>query len=144
MRLTSLFLTVVLTACSSGKPNASGADYTSSKDTYLKYVSGQSTTFNISTNENRAAWNRALEFLKNYSAKAPVVKTESLLETPKNKIIGDFYYRISRTTYGQNIQYSVDCLGQGMGMDQLAQRNKFVLADYIRTGELPYPGLITK
>jgi len=111
---------------------------------YLMAIRRSPLTFQLPKAQADDAWGRAQSFIGKYSSMKLQVVTEFVLQT-YNPSDYKYGYYVTKTPMGENVEFSIQCLTAGFFADQnAAERNAYILAWYIKTGELPYPHLIVQ
>ena len=130
----ALALVVVASACASAPPDQAG---------YLREIRSAPTTFRIARALDQTAWKRARSFVTRFSSMKVKNATDSVLQTyhpPSDE--SRFGYRVTRRPARSGVTFTVKCLRRDRWEKRQCQENAGIAATYIRTGELPYPGLI--
>ncbi|MDD5303328.1 MAG: hypothetical protein PHS14_09490 [Elusimicrobia bacterium] len=118
---------------------------------YLASVAGEELEFDLVKAASDDAWGRAQVFLAKHSSMKVQTATTNLVEnyTPTPDAMNPNYgYRVTRAAGPKGEHFSVECFTgnpyAGPGMSGIPARNAKILARYIKTAELPFPGLIAK
>lgn len=114
---------------------------------YVDTVMRQPTTFRVSKAQAEETWGRGQSFIGQHSSMKIQVATDYVLQTynPSDQSYGiDYGYYLTRTPAGEDVGFNVRCLTNNMFAGGDANRNAHILAHYMVTGELPYPGLIQR
>lgn len=118
---------------------------------FLAEVVKESPDFDVDNARADEAWSRAQAFVAQRASMKIQTATDYVLETytPQPDAFNPGYgYRVTRAKTGDKTKFTVLCFnGNVYTPGQLAQlpaRNTAMLARYIRTGELKYPGLIAR
>ncbi len=130
----ALALVVVASACASAPPDQAG---------YLREMRSAPTTFRIARALDQTAWKRARSFVTRFSSMKVKSTTDSVLQTyhpPSNET--RFGYIVTRRPVRGGVTFTVECLRRDRWEKKTCRENAGIAAAYIRTGELPYPGLI--
>jgi hypothetical protein len=121
------------------------ATLTPAQQSYMSKVNAASTTFRIPKNQSDNAWQRAQVFVSKYSSLTIQSTTNNVLETksPVGKLYA-FGYNVNRLDIGDSTEFSVSCSTGNNFATGKANDNAHICADYIASGQLPYPELINK
>jgi len=91
------------------------------------------------------AWGRAQGFIGRFSSKKLLTVTDFVIQTYDPMGCSDEYgYSVIKTPMGDNVLIAVECIVGNTLIKPNAEKNARILAYYIKTGELPYPGLIAR
>ena len=132
-----LLTMIVLTACASSQ-------LSSSEQEYLRRVLSTPTEFEIPEDSVPQAWARARSFIETYGTSRVQNATDTIIRTaPPNRGVG-FRYTVTRTPRGGTSRISIEVLAADLRSGPVADRNARILANYMQTGELPYPDLIAR
>lgn len=144
--LMALLFVGALSACVT-PPKAKSPEETA----YLASIATEPVEFEIPKASSDDAWGRAQVFLAKHSSMKIQTATTNLVEnyTPTpNGFTMEYGYRVTRVAGPKGEQFSVECFDGGDAVLAATKAatgtNAKILARYIRTGELPYPGLIAK
>jgi hypothetical protein len=122
-----------------------GMQLSSSEQAYLRRVLSTPLRFEIPEYSVGEAWTRAQVFIENYGSTRLRAVTDTLIQSapPGGRGLG-FRYQIRRVPQEQTSTITVEVLAADARSGPLANRNARILADYMQTGELPYPNLIAR
>jgi hypothetical protein len=140
------FASALLWLFISGYSSAGIAQSFADRQDYIQKVQAFPVTFIISNSDSAAAdaWGRAESLVALYSAMQLHIVTDYVIETDNpQKDDLSFAYLVVRTPMNNSFQFTVICRSSGRGGSE-ADMNAHILAYYIKTGELPYPGLISR
>ncbi len=133
----TLLTLIVLASCASSQLSSSEQDY-------LRRILSTPTEFEIPEDSVQQAWMRAQSFIETYGTSGLQNVTDTIIRTtPPNRGVG-FRYTVTRTPQGQTSRISIEVLAADLRSGPVADRNARILADYMQTGELPYPDLIAR
>jgi len=117
---------------------------------YIARIEESQMTIHIQPSQFDTSWNRARQFVTIYSSRPILTSTDSVISSVKPS----FLDRLFGSSYGylvtaKNIH---DSSGIRIGVycdswifnESSAGRNGYILIDYIKTGLLPYPELVSK
>lgn len=118
---------------------------------YLAGIADEAVEFDLQKSASDDAWGRAQVFLAKHSSMKVQTATPNLVEnyTPTPDAMNPNYgYRVTRAVGPKGEHFSVECFTgnpyAGPGMAGIPARNAKILANYIKTANLPYPHLIAK
>jgi hypothetical protein len=101
------------------------------------------TTFDLSFEEERSAWERARFFFEQYLAGTPsdgrsgvVVKVVGARWSLTNAVVKGYQYEVSKEQEAGVVHFAVRCVAQIGAQQHLAQLNAANLARFIRSGTL--------
>ena len=119
------------------------ATLTPAQKSYMAKVNAGSTTFRVPKTQSDIAWQRAQVFVSKYSSMKIQTATNNVLETfnPGSSDVS-FGYSINRLDNGDSTEFSVSCVTGNIFAGGQATDNAHICADYIASGDLPYPTLI--
>lgn len=119
------------------------ATMTPAQKSYMAKVNAAPTTFRIPKSQSDNAWQRAQVFVSKHSSMKVQTATSNILETfnPSSSDVS-FGYNINRLDVGDSTEFSVSCVTGNIFAGGQATDDAHICADYIQTGELPYPELI--
>lgn len=155
--MSTLFLGLLLVSCASFRSSIYGiVDYSKATDeqkAYLEKVKNQPLVFNISLNDEEEAWDRAQDVVSNYSSMKIQVVTESVIQTYNPVNIGKYDvqckwgYDLNKIKSSKRLTIKVSSSTQCVGLKSAKEAaiiNAHIFSYYIKTGELPYPELISR
>ena len=112
---------------------------------YITALPNIPTEFEVPKQEADDAWARAQTFIAEHSPLRIQTASDYIVETYKPMDLKALYgYRVARTPAGDAYQFKVTCVGLTRSVASNARMNAHILANYIKTGNLPYPELINK
>ncbi|MCZ6688678.1 MAG: hypothetical protein O7H41_03645 [Planctomycetota bacterium] len=112
---------------------------------YVERVMKQSVNFSLANDVAIEAWSRAHDFTARYASKKLQIVSDYAIETynpTKTKV--EFGYSITRVIGGSESTFAVRCFCGNSYHRRTADRNAHILADYMVTGELPFPHLVRR
>ena len=111
---------------------------------YLNHIYDQGHTVKVKRQDFDTAWNRAKNFVATYATLPIVTENDSLIKTKMPFFLwsGSIYYVKAETVNDSIKIISAGCLSGPPPFKSIY--NSYILADYIRTGNLPYPDLVSK
>jgi hypothetical protein len=134
-----LMLLVLLIAAGCG-----GLQLSEPEQAYLRKILTTPTEFEIPEQSVAEAWERAQVFIENYGSTGLQAVTDTLiLSASPGRGLG-FRYEVRRVPQEQTSRITVTVIAADQRSGPLASRNAGILADYMQTGELPYPNLIAR
>jgi hypothetical protein len=146
-RVASVILTLLLIAAvGCGFPN-----HTERK--YLARIEESQTTFRIPFSQYDSVWIRAKRFVATYSSRAITIMNDTVISSEPSSpfdlmLDGGYGYMVTAHNIHDttNIAISAYCISSLLAAvaDPSAYHNVYILIDYVRTGSLPYPELISK
>jgi hypothetical protein len=141
MRLSMVFA-LLLFGAGCGLPNHA-------ERKYLAKIYGSSPNIRVPQSQFDTAWSRAKWFVTTYSSRPVQVMNDSLITTDTTKPT-DFERLIFFTPFyvhREDYEVTAHYIPAGMLIRAFCWRdehNSEILVDYIKTGSLPYPELISK
>ncbi len=131
---------------------------TSAQQAYLDKVMDRSLDVTVSKAGAEEAWGRVQSFIGKYSSMKIQMSTDFNIQTYNAPVSESVYrfecgYSATKTPMGKKIQISVECApGRSTNMfasnnskwDHFAAVNSHIMANYVETGELPFPELIKR
>ena len=134
---------LLITAAGCGFPNHA-------ERKYLGRIEESQTEFRIPPSQYDSVWSRARNFITTYSSRPIMIANDSVISTepstPFDLVFDGGYgyivkaHNIHDTT---NIAISASCISSPLAGPS-ASHNMYILIDYMKTGLLPYPELISK
>jgi hypothetical protein len=118
---------------------------------YIEKINRVPLEFTVPKTQAEDVWGRAQAFVGQHSSMKIQIATDYILQT-YNPDCGEFGYYVTKTPQGDSVQIGVKGLTGILRFgataciateeDPSAQRNAHILANYLQTGELPFPNLI--
>ena len=118
------------------------AAMTPAQQSYMTKVSAAPTTFRIPKNQSDNAWQRAQVFVSKYSSMKIQTSTNNVLQTYNPTGALSFGYNINRLDMGDSTEFSISGTTSNPFAHDKANNNSHICADYVASGELPFPELI--
>lgn len=116
---------------------------------YLRRVDEVPLTFQVPQSSADSAWQRAKYFVATYTSRKIEQMDDSSIVCERPSffdllLTSNYGYFVSRSSDGTSTRFTVDCFSGTPPLWSQSRHNAHILADYIRTGNLPYPNLIAK
>jgi len=153
----SIWVTATLFAGLGCAPIPSKPAATPQQLAYLASIGQEPLEFEVTKDKAAEIWGRAQSFIGQYSSMKIQVATEFVLQTfnpisGQNVYTTTYGYSVTKTPLAETVRISVECSHGGFvnmfHSDKedaaLALQNAHILTHYLRTAELPYPGLISR
>lgn len=126
---------------------------TDDEKAYLASISSESNRIVISKDNIADAWGRANSYVVKNSSMKIQTANDYLIDTYNPSALSSsdystyYGYRVTKTPVDGGYEVEIVCLRAGTftGLQKnLCPQNEKIFSNYLRTGQLPYPGLIAK
>ena len=122
--------------------------YTQAQRQYVNRVSDDILWFKVPPEQSAAAWDRARTFVQQYSTMEIQILTDDQIGSRVPLLPFDFFhpqygYQVRRRVDGTDGRFSVRAFSTN-SLSNGPTLNAHILADYIQTGKLPFPKLISQ
>jgi len=135
-RFSLLLSCLFLISCSSITPE---------QRTYLDEVKKFPLSFTISKSKNDVLWGRAQSFIAQYSSMKIQIATDFVIQTynpPGSEV--KYGYSVTKTPENDNFRIIVKCFCGNPLVINSVRKNAHIFSYYLKTGENPYPKLISR